>query len=734
MSYRSLLSSALFLNLSFSTLGALPPEEKGFSPFCSPLLAPLGISVESLEELDQVLDHSFYQIDPFVFEKKEEALPSSFSVEFMDGYLQKVYEKRKDSFLLPQPHLIVDGLICGVGRGAFKVRLMALKRTLDLGWNFRKVHIITRSEREKEAFIPIIEELFPDPHSRPSFHYILTHQSQRFFEDGCKKLKYQEEIAPHYLILESSELFSSKAQAKCRKVLQSVSTCLGCHTFPISCWREEARIHGYTDTMSEEQLVRFWFHSHMQFFSRQVHFDLCHSGELDEREQFLSSQISRASLPESTQAESFKKLALLYRERALCAPHYQVSFIPQILRAFGLIHYLKHLPHLPGSYTDILCQKILYTMNQSISPSLDWKQLFSQSSSLRKQLKELRTYTAKQILSAETSVDELLTSINQKRDLLFTQIIEHGERLLGPAPCEYSVILYGSSGRNEATPYSDLEFGILYEQHTSLNQHYFQVLSSLILMQIMDLSETPLFQCNLPCFNQKSPTDPKCQWFIDTIIPRGLSIDIIEAPHASKLPVATGKGLPLMGTAPYMALLHLDLMKKEYFGYTNLSTRYVYGSQKLFNEYLLQKKQVFKGIDSSLLLQTLEEAISDYSLTFVRAWDQRIDFKKTFYRPLSVCLEALGDLLDLDEVSSLGKVCELFDLGYIDDDEKDTLTHYLNEVFLLRLTLQVQRGGQYEGMDQDLCPLSHPLFQQKENSVAIIKKLNSQWSGQPHAL
>ncbi len=691
-----------------------PHKRDEVDPFISPEM--------DIEAIHDFFDKTFYKVDANFFEYNE-CNPLNLSTEFMAAYLSQAYKLRRDSFIKPVKNLEVDAIICSLGSSAMTVRLMALKKSMELGWEFRKVHVITRSQTEKITYEKLIEEVFSDKMTLPEFNYIFTHQATQRCERGCEILKRRNQLSSYYIVIESSDFFASKVEGRCRKALGLTSTCLGSNIFPIKDWLEEAKIHGYDELFSDEQIVCQWFYSHMQFLARKIHYEFIHGLDLDEEELFAVSQLRREQKMTTPLKQNpiFEKLALIHYERAVCELQKEFCFVTQLLRSFGLIHYIQNLP-VPTD-TDTLSSRIPYAMNQmSLAPG-SWDRLLIQSEIYRQRLEKLRGIASEKILNPDCDTADLFFEINRHRDDILQEMIQHSAKILGPPPCEFSVVVYGSSGRNEATPYSDLEFGVLYEMDTKAVKEYFQALSACIMFQVINISETILFQLNLPCFNLKDPPEAKHQWFLDDVIPRGFSIDILDDPHSSKLPIVTGKGVTFIGTPKTMADKCLLLMQEENFGYSNLSERLTYGSKRLFQEYRNNKRQLFDAIGKENLVQTFEEVMRNYAKTVIRSWDNKIDIKNTFYRPISLALESLADLYHIDRVSSLDRIDELYMRQIITKKEACVLAKYLLAIQKIRLSLILKRNGQYEGVEKSDLPEIERFFSDKATTEKIFKQL-----------
>jgi len=115
-------------------------------------------------------------------------------------------------------------------------------------------------------------------------------------------------------------------------------------------------------------------------------------------------------------------------------------------------------------------------------------------------------------------IQQIYQQINEQLRGFVQLLIEECKQVLGEPPCRYAIICFGSLARDEATPYSDLEFGILiedaaerYQQHGILyysdkegsypfikeaqalnEQHkeYFRNLTRLLHIKVINLGET----------------------------------------------------------------------------------------------------------------------------------------------------------------------------------------------------------------------------------------------------
>ena len=135
---------------------------------------------------------------------------------------------------------------------------------------------------------------------------------------------------------------------------------------------------------------------------------------------------------------------------------------------------------------------------------------------------------------------EVFRDIQDMYIRLVSMLATECERRLGKAPCDYAIIALGSVARMEATPYSDLEFAILYSDPTVGDKiRYFRELTLFLHLKVINLGETIVPALEIEELNNFQ-SEHNDSWFYDSETPQGISLHG-ATPWASKTPLGRGK-------------------------------------------------------------------------------------------------------------------------------------------------------------------------------------------------
>ena len=114
------------------------------------------------------------------------------------------------------------------------------------------------------------------------------------------------------------------------------------------------------------------------------------------------------------------------------------------------------------------------------------------------------------------------------------------EKVMGEAPCKFTVIGMGSLARKEITPYSDFEHIIVLEELSKQEMptenilNYFRWFSVIFQTVVLNLQETILPSVSIYSLNNKKSKHG--DWFYDAFTTRRISFDGMM-PHACKFPL-----------------------------------------------------------------------------------------------------------------------------------------------------------------------------------------------------
>lgn len=134
--------------------------------------------------------------------------------------------------------------------------------------------------------------------------------------------------------------------------------------------------------------------------------------------------------------------------------------------------------------------------------------------SYRDQLLQIRLETGR-LLEQEVVVEEIQSFLTHRYQDILTTLINESIWLAGEGdPNDFAVMGLGSMARMEASPYSDLEFAFLIQTASPERLAYFQKLSQLLALKMINMGET-----EYKCLRSPGEADK-------SIVPSGFSLDI----------------------------------------------------------------------------------------------------------------------------------------------------------------------------------------------------------------
>lgn len=319
---------------------------------------------------------------------------------------------------------------------------------------------------------------------------------------------------------------------------------------------------------------------------------------------------------------------------------------------------------------------------------------------------------------------QIYMTITKSMRQLITCMINHCFEVMPTPPCKYTVLGLGSTAKEEATPYSDLEFCILTERDTNDVVEYFTHLTHLFHLKVVELGETILPSLGIQSLNDYYSGNTEDDWFLDKGC-RGFSFDG-AMPWASKVPTGRKKTSAkpcvqsLIKTPRNMASLlsRKEISREGYRLADVLSTCVVIcGDNSLFAEYVSYSKATQSSIllqdDNAVLqdnrqetacwkqriLQELIEVERQYRTSlenYIRQPGGRYAIKKDFYRFPSLAIEYLGKFYDTETTSSWETISKLEINKYLSSEAAHNFRTALGIALELRLRAYLDNKSQSE--------------------------------------
>ncbi|KIC75205.1 hypothetical protein DB42_AK00050 [Neochlamydia sp. EPS4] len=318
-------------------------------------------------------------------------------------------------------------------------------------------------------------------------------------------------------------------------------------------------------------------------------------------------------------------------------------------------------------------------------------------------------------------VRELYAEIACKIKIFFEQLAIQVFDNLGAVPCEYAMIAFGSLAREEMTPYSDLEFGILIKEDSSVNREYFKSFTILLHLQVINLGETILPALNIPCL--------KVINFFDGVTSRGFAFDGagVEG-KGCKTPLGNGKTFELIQT-PEMMAQYIGKDEKGQWWHEKephlpmelLTFTYLIGNPELTRQYgeKLQEKLDITYREGFNLRQYLaKKHLVKADMEAFNPGMGDLDrngmlfkAKNDFYRFPHLALDRLALLKRIAATDTFTRIDKLSELEII----KKGATERLREWMSLGLFMRLKTYFHYQAQQEMMNPLLNPFgFEDQE--------------------
>ncbi|KIC73152.1 hypothetical protein DB41_JQ00030 [Neochlamydia sp. TUME1] len=392
-----------------------------------------------------------------------------------------------------------------------------------------------------------------------------------------------------------------------------------------------------------------------------------------------------------------------------------------LLQAAGLYNYALRLA--PQERQEILRNRLFQVQNllvkQCKGRPFDPAVVEKQFENNRKVLKKFREEIEEKIqrlpeTPSSQEVRKLYAEIACQIKIFFRQLAIQVFDNLGSSPCDYAMIGFGSLAREEMTPYSDLEFGILIEEDILVNREYFKCFTILLHLHVINLGETILPALNIPCL--------KAINFFDGLTPRGFALDGagVEG-KGCKTPLGNGKTFELIQTPGQMAQYigkdeeGLWWHKKEpHLPMELLNFTHLLGNLKLTTAYddKIQEALEMSYQESLDLRQYLakEHLVPDDMETFDPGMGDLgrngmlFKVKNDFYRFPHLALDRLALLKKVEGSDTFTRIDKLSELEIIMKGAAERLREWMSLALFMRLKTYSHYQAQQEMMNPLLKP------------------------------
>jgi len=268
---------------------------------------------------------------------------------------------------------------------------------------------------------------------------------------------------------------------------------------------------------------------------------------------------------------------------------------------------------------------------------------------------------------------------------LFEGFLEDAFAFLGPAPCGYDFRAMGSWARNEASPYSDLEYFILIEKKTHLT--YFKILSKIIHLQFISLGETP-YQ-GVPTFHalghrvEYSRSGPSGFEIDNSSNPAIADSDLIGEPlKMAQLQTPQNEDCDYNPeSSPRKSLMRSVSLASTG---SSLFSAYQEGMGRILNENVRKRRarKIFENLKSK----------------YEKGWKIRphlqkeFDLKEQFIKPLNLLLEAIGLHFGIEEASLFEIISKLGEKKIFSISTVNWLLMIVDDIRKMRILLHTMYG------------------------------------------
>ncbi|CAH1779690.1 unnamed protein product [Owenia fusiformis] len=329
---------------------------------------------------------------------------------------------------------------------------------------------------------------------------------------------------------------------------------------------------------------------------------------------------------------------------------------------------------------------------------------------------DLESIRHREIIIAE-KIRGLYSQITKDMTHFIRQLIFECFKTLGSAPCRYAILGCGDIARNEMTPFSDFEYGILLEEDGNIEEHreFFRNLARLFNMKMMSLGETVIPVLGITSLNRYDQHDN--DWFYDTITPNGLRVSG-NMPWEGRNPLgirgASGRrSFELIKTPRELAFLQTqNNLRQNFETAKSLSTvSLLEGDEALFREYETTLAEFFtqmsgKNISSEAVARgqkLLYHEVDQYNMNLesstFRTTGDLLEVKKEIYTLPSNILNSLKHIHRLVSKNPWDIIDEMLQKRLLNDEGAHNLKLATSISLFLRLRTYVHNEEKREVVD-----------------------------------
>jgi signal-transduction protein with cAMP-binding, CBS, and nucleotidyltransferase domain len=295
-------------------------------------------------------------------------------------------------------------------------------------------------------------------------------------------------------------------------------------------------------------------------------------------------------------------------------------------------------------------------------------------------------------LLSDASIDPSIIQdfISKNFDHLIEGLVSLCIDEVGPSPTEFCILGLGSLSREEASPYSDLDFAIAFKEDSSSNRAYFLTLCSKMNDQLMKLNE------------HRKPN-------------RGIAF----CEGGLNPPYRTGKSNISFGSASlidtpsnlakWSGVESLDFDRRQNSasqGVVKKALQQVHmmcGDKKLFDELQSSRHHILdtKLPSSKLVRQETALSLLRSATPISKSTASSLDLKNSLARPLQEIVGGLSLFFGIDE-PNIVKACDhLVKAGHLHPDSGKQMKEYYNLAYTLRARAQIDAKKEVDNIKLD---------------------------------